>query len=406
MRLLFKMAWRNIWRNKRRSILTLLAVGFATLASIAMRGVQLGTYEINIVNAVEMLTGYIQIQRPDYKEDRSVNQAFYPDENLITRLSEIPHIVSFSRRIYADGLISKGDNSLGAAIIGVDKNEEQKVSRILTRVTAGKVFDNPYEIVIGYKLLDNLKSKIGDEVVVLAQGADGSMGNLKFKVVGALRTGSPQIDEMGVMMNLETADELLAMYGRIHAIAIKVDELTNIQEVKENILPLLNRKLGVYDWGELMPDFKETIEFDNISGIFYLLILISIVAFGILNTVLMSVTERFNEFGVTLAIGMPQLKLVLLVLIETMMLALTGILIGNLLGWGVNYYLFVNPVEFGGEIKDLYELYGFMPVIKSSLEFSIFLNTTLTVMIISAIAVIYPLYKVYNLEPLKGIRYT
>ena len=159
-------------------------------------------------------------------------------------------------------------------------------------------------------------------------------------------------------------------------------------------------------WDEVMPDFKQSIELDNISGILMLLVLIIIVAFGILNTVLMSVTERFNEFGITLSLGMPQIKLVQLIFIETIFITILGVLIGDLLGWSVNYYILLNPIEFSGDLGWVYEEYGFLPRIESTLDFTIFLNTSISVLLISLVACFYPAYKVFKLEPLKGIRYT
>jgi ABC-type antimicrobial peptide transport system permease subunit len=120
----------------------------------------------------------------------------------------------------------------------------------------------------------------------------------------------------------------------------------------------------------------------------------------------MSVTERFNEFGVTLSIGMPQIKLVYLILIETIFIALIGILIGNILAWGVNYYIVLNPIEFNGDLSYIYEEYGFLPRIESTLDPGIFIANSLNILIISIVASLYPLYKVFKLEPLKGIRYT
>ena len=128
-----------------------------------------------------------------------------------------------------------------------------------------------------------------------------------------------------------------------------------------------------------MPDFKQSIDLDNISGILFLLILIVIVAFGILNTVLMSVTERFNEFGISLSIGMPQMKLVYLVFIETIFIAIMGIVLGNIIGWGINYYILLNPIQFSGEFEQIYAEYGFLPVIESSLDITIFINTSVSI---------------------------
>ena len=355
--LLLKLAWRNIWRNKRRSLLTLAAISFATFASIAMRGMQHGTYAVNIENAVKMSSGYLQIQKPGYINSPSLNKSFGNVKAVENKLKSLEIVKGFTPRINADGLISYKDNSFGAAVFGIDPATEKSVTTFMNRIKDGKFFesDTSNNIVIGYKLLENLKAAIGDEVVILSQGADGSMGNLKFKIIGTIKTGSAELDAMGIYMGIKKADELLAMYGRVNSIAISLDNIEQIDNAKEEIKKTLaDTGLGVFTWDEIMPDFKETIELDNVSGLLYLSILVIIVAFGILNTVLMSVTERFNEFGITLSIGMPQIKLVALVLMETVFITFIGLIIGNIIGYGINSYFIAHPIQFAGDMAQMY----------------------------------------------------
>jgi len=159
-------------------------------------------------------------------------------------------------------------------------------------------------------------------------------------------------------------------------------------------------------WNEVSPEMQQQINLSDVRGILFSGILIVIVAFGILNTVLMSVTERFREFGVVLSIGMPQVKLTYLVYLETFLITIIGLLFGNMLGFAVNYYFVIHPIVFGGELKRFYEMYHFLPLAQSSVQFSIFLNVSLSVIVISLLACIYPGYRVYKLDPLKGIRHT
>ena len=409
MKLLLKLGWRNIWRNRRRSILTVIAIAFATLSAIAMRGIQLGTYDENIKNAVEQFTGYIQIQPVGYQKNPSLQKTIKIDSSLENYLKTNPKIDGYARRIIADGLISYKQNSFGAAIFGIEPSGEKRTTRILERIDEGDFFNNDTsnQIVVGYKLLNNLNAEIGDEVVLLAQGYDGTLGNMKFKIIGTVKLGSYEFDAMAVFMGTETAQELLSMYNKYSVVALSLKSLNAIPVVKNDLSKYLDEENGVaLAWQEVMPELEQFISLDNISGIFFLLILVVIVAFGILNTVLMSVTERFNEFGVTLAIGMRQYKLVTLVFIETMMLTIVGIIIGELIGFGINFYLVANPINLSGELGNLYEEYGFLPIIKSTLEFGIFLRVAIGVLAISLMASIYPLIKTFKLEPLKGIRYT
>ncbi len=409
MKLIFKLAWRNIWRNKRRSILTLIAISFATFSAIAMRGLQLGTYDENIKNAVEQFSGYIQIQPEGYQKNPSLQKTVKVDSSLEHYLKTDPKIKGYAKRIIADGLISFKENSFGAALFGIDPASEKNTTRILDRVNDGKFFtsSNSNEVVLGYKLLKNLNAEIGDEIVLLAQGYDGTLGNMKFKIVGTVKLGSYEFDAMAVFMGYQTAQDLLVMYGKSSVVAVSLNSLEDIPKVKSEINNYIDtEKASALAWQEVMPELEQFISLDNISGIFFLLILVVIVAFGILNTVLMSVTERFKEFGVTLAIGMKQTRLVLLVFIETMFLALAGIIIGDLIGFAINSYIVANPISLAGGMGDLYEEYGFLPIMKSTLDIAIFIKISLSVFIISVLASIYPAVKTYKLEPLKGIRYT
>lgn len=374
-----------------------------------MRGIQLGTYEESIKHAVEQFSGYIQIQPKSYKKNPSLNKTIKLSPEIKSYLDNSQLIKGYAERIIADGLISYKDNSFGAAIFGIVPNQEAKTTRIIERINKGNFFhsDTSNEIVVGYKLLHNLNAEIGDEVVVLAQGYDGTLGNLKFKIVGAVKLGSYEFDAMAVFMGLKTSQELLMMYGKSSIAAISLTSLDNIPEVKSELQNYVDQENEVVlAWQEVMPELEQFISLDNISGIFFLFILVIIVAFGILNTLLMSVTERFNEFGVTLAIGMKQSKLVILILLETIFLSFVGVIIGDLIGFGVNTYLITNPIMFEGELRSLYEEYGFLPIIKSSIKASIFITTSIGVVLISILASIYPIIKTYRLEPLKGIRYT
>lgn len=409
MKLLLKLAWRNIWRNKRRSLLTLAAVVFAALMAIAMRGIQLGTYALNIKSVVELFSGYLQIQNKGYVDNPTLNSSFVIDKNLQKEISGTDGVAGYAPRIYADGLVSFKENSRGAAVFGIDPAKEKNVTTFVYNLSGGRFFtsDSSNEIVVGTQMLRNLGATIGDTVVILAQGYDGALGNQKFKIVGTVRLGVQELESAIVFMGLKTAQSLLTMPNRVNVIAIKAASLDRMSEISESLSKrITNPNLAVLQWDRVNPEMKQAIQLDNVSGIMFLGILIVIVAFGILNTVLMSVTERFREFGVILSIGMPQKKLTYLVYIETMFITILGLVLGNVLGYAVNYYLILHPIVFGGELKQLYELYHFLPQLKSSLQFSIFYNVSLSILVISLISCLYPAYKVYKLEPLKGIRHT
>ncbi|MBE0644151.1 MAG: ABC transporter permease [Bacteroidetes bacterium] len=409
MKLLITLAWRNLWRNRRRTLITITAVVFATWFSIAMRGIQLGTYDDNISYALNLFSGYVQLQQPDYRDNPSLQKSFRMDERIIRSLDNDARVKGYAPRVYADGLISFRDNSQGAAIFGISPQVERKVTRLSDKIREGRMVasDSAMEIVMGQTMLENLHAKIGDEIVVLAQGYDGALGNMKYRIVGSIRTGMQDFDRSGVFIGIVALQELVSMQNKVSVIAVSLNDLHDVDAFTEEMNAVLDtaqvRALG---WEEVMPDLKQSIDLDNYSGMLFLGILLVVVAFGILNTVLMSVTERFKEFGILLSVGMPQGRLVTLVLIETIFITLLGILVGNLLGLAVNWYLAVNPIVFSGDYASMMEEYGWLPQMKSIVRASSFLNTSFSVLLISLLSALYPLYRVHALEPLKGIRYT
>ena len=409
MKLLIKLAWRNLWRNRRRSLLTLLAIAFATLASIGMRGIQHGTYAVNIENTVKILSGYLQIQPEGYQKNPTLNKVVRLKGELKEALDKTPGLKGYTPRISTFGLVSYLDNSFGTSIMGIDPESEKSVTNIHEKVKEGEFLKSSdgFDILLGYKLMENLKAEVGDEIVLLSQGYDGSLGNLKFRIAGAVKFGIQDVDVMTAFIGIETARELLAMWGKSNIVAISLNGLDDVAPARDYLkgnLPDDNYK--VLTWNEVMPDFEQTIALDNVSGLFFLTILVIIVAFGILNTLLMSVSERFREFGVSLSIGMPQMKLVAVVILESVFISFLGVLSGNILGYFLNSHLAANPITFGNEVGEISQEYGFMPIIQSTTDPGIFINISLLIMLIAFIATLIPAYKVYRLEALKGIRYT
>lgn len=407
--MLSKLALRNLIRHKRRSIITALAVAFATLFAVAMRGVQLGTYEENISYALRIFPGFIQVQAPGFQENPTLHKTIILDSALRSRLETIPQIKGYAPRVYADGLASFHGKSLGAAIFGIDPVREMSVTTLSTKVSEGRMFqrDTSTRILLGHVLCENLQAQVGDEIVILAQGYDGTLGNAHFRICGTVKTGSSDFDRSSIFMGLRTLQDLIGIGNRLHVIAISLDDVYAVSDVTAQINNALHETETVaFPWQEVMPDLRQSIELDNISGIVFLGILIVVVAFGILNTVLMSVTERYREFGVLLSLGMPQGKLIRVVFLETIVMTLTGLIIGNILGGVLNYLLSVNPIGLGGTYGAVVEEYGFLPVIRSTVNLRSFLNTTLSILIIAVVSTLYPLYRTWRLEPLKGIRYT
>lgn len=391
------------------------AVIFAIALSIIQRGIQYGTYADTIKTAVRESTGYLQIQKIGYNKSPTLQKSFTMNPKIKDAIKDVPQIDGSSPRIQTDALLSYRDQSIGVMVMGISPKTEDLITDFSKRIEGGNFLSPDSEntrskvpeMVVGYELLQNLNAQVGDSVVVLAQGFDGVLGNMFVRIVGTFKTGSDEFDRMGAFMDIQDLQNFLGMGDRLNAVAISVRNPDDLQKIVDQLNPvLIPMGLAALPWQTLLPQLKQSIDFDNAGGVLYIIILLFVVGFGILNTVLMSITERFREYGVMLSLGMSQERLVLAVALEVFFMLIMGFIIGNGIGIAVNSYFVRHPIVFGGDIAKLYQEYGFAPVLASSLSFKIFIDSGLTILGISIVAVVYPLCRVLKLEPLKGIRYT
>lgn len=406
MRIFLKMAWRNVWRNRRRTILTVAAIAFAVAISVFMRGLQMGTYEQMINNVIRINTGYLQIHKKGFWDNKTLRYTLKPDPQLPQILSRQSHITSFAQRVEADGLASAEENTNGVLIIGVDAQAE--ATTLKEKIKKGKFLseETSQGTVIGETLAKNLNVSLGDEITLLVQGFDGSLGAGVYNVEGIFRTGDPGLDRSVVFLNLKAAQELFWLGDRISQVLVFLDDASNLEEVTQNLRAELD--LNAYEvmpWEELMPELVQLIAFDNASGQLFLMLLILVVAFGILNTVLMSVFERVKEFGVMLALGMKPKKIVGLVFIESTLLSLIGVIFGNIIGFGLNWYFSYHPISLSEKLSEVMEEFGFTAQLFVKPTFSTFLEVTIAVFVVSLIMTIYPTIKATRFRPVEALRH-
>jgi len=400
------MAWRNVWRNRRRTILTVAAIAFAVAISVFMRGLQMGTYEQMINNVIRINTGYLQIHKKGFWDNKTLRYTLKPDPQLPQILSRQSHITSFAQRVEADGLASAEENTNGVLIIGVDAQAE--ATTLKEKIKKGKFLseETSQGTVIGETLAKNLNVSLGDEITLLVQGFDGSLGAGVYNVEGIFRTGDPGLDRSVVFLNLKAAQELFWLGDRISQVLVFLDDASNLEEVTQNLRAELD--LNAYEvmpWDELMPELVQLIAFDNASGQLFLMLLILVVAFGILNTVLMSVFERVKEFGVMLALGMKPKKIVGLVFIESTLLSLIGVIFGNIIGFGLNWYFSYHPISLSEKLSEVMEEFGFTAQLFVKPTFSTFLEVTIAVFVVSLIMTIYPTIKATRFRPVEALRH-
>ncbi|MCP4631151.1 MAG: ABC transporter permease [bacterium] len=404
------MAWRNIWRNTRRTILTICAIAFAGLLLVFMMSFQFGSYETMINTSVKIHTGHLQIQAGDYQEKKDIRLVVAPPEKLAAILERIPQVESYTFRGQAFSLISSEERTYGVLVTGIDPAREATVSRLKSLIRKGDYLtgDDSNQALVGSILARNLRVDVGDELTVLGQGRDGSIAATVVKIKGVFSSGIDDFDRASLHIPLKTFQAVYSMQGAIHevvAIAASLADVDNIKAAIKSAIPGVKSKkpLTVLDWNELMPGLRQSIEMDLISGLIFYLFLVLVVAFSILNTFLMAIFERTRELGVLMAIGTTPGRLTKVLLIESMTLAAIGIAAGIIIGSLITLYFQAHGIDFSGA-SELLSQFGITGRMYPKLSLLSATSGPLAVLAITFLAALYPALKVQRMHPLEAMR--
>ena len=358
MPLLFRLAFRNVLRQRRRSILTSLSmIGGYILCAYSYSLVD-GSYGNIIKIFTQDRTGHVEIHKGDYLQRARIYKTIDDQQKVQQVLNADPHVVSYTPRVYAPALAYAGDKNTPVEVVGVDPVRERETSLLAKKLTAGHWFtgkhdpDSYYPALVGRGVADVLKLKLGSQLILISQGADGSVANDIFVVQGIVGT-SDSAEKLNVYLPLKAAQEFLTLQGRVHEYAILLD---NIDLAREEAARLQQQLPGltVSPWQDVEQTFYRSMESDKQGNNFTLGIILFIVFIGVLNTVLMSVLERTREFGVLRAIGSRPLTIATLISLETTILAVMSIAIGFIIALPINMFFtwhgitMPEPIELGG----------------------------------------------------------
>lgn len=359
--MMFKIAFRNIFRQKRRTVLTVLTMfgGFA-LSSISIAWSD-GSYNRLIDMFTRNQLGHVQVHAKGYLDRPSLYNTIDDYSKVGSEISQTEGVVAWAPRIYSAGLLSIGDKTSGVRIIGVDPERENATTRFDLKIDKGHTLSeqSARECLLGKSLAKTLRAGLGDTAVIVSQGADGSIANDLYKIVGLISSGDRMADQRSFYLNLPDAQELLVLDGRVHEIAVigrNLDDIDRLQAALTNSIS--DPKLEVETWRQVAKGFYKAMKADRQGTWISLFIIILVVAVGVLNTVLMTVMERRREYGVLRAIGTAPGQVFRLVLAEVLILSIMSVVLGAIVSFGVNYGLSNTGVKmsesftYGGVVFD------------------------------------------------------
>ncbi|GBD87235.1 ABC transporter permease YtrF precursor [bacterium BMS3Abin03] len=405
MNTILKMAWRNIWRNKRRTILMMLSIFIAVVLSLFTRSMQKGTYANMIANTVKLSTGYIQIHKKGYWDNKSINETFVETTKLRNLLSGDKNLTLTLPRLESFALASSGKHTKGAVIIGTNPKLEDSLNHYSKKIIKGKYFkSNDKAVLVSDKLAEFLQLSVDDTLVLIGQGYHGITAAAKYPIKGIFHFPIPQLDNQLILMPLKESQYFYAAPNRITSISLMLNNPGN----EDKTIIMLRGKLGnnyeVMPWQDMNREMVQAIESDNVGGIIMIAILYMVIGFGVFGTVMMMTMERRKEFAIMIAVGMKKTKLLTMVVWETVFIGIVAILAGLLVTYPLLLYLFYHPIPLTGDLASYMIAFGAEPILPFSLEPNIFIIQTISVIIISIIAVLYPLSVLLRFNVLKAMR--
>jgi putative ABC transport system permease protein len=424
--ILLFIAWRNIWRNPMRSMLTISALAGGLVMVVLYASILEGMSRQMVEYATDKNTGHLQVHRQAFIDDQDL-YATLPWSYLDRFEHDFPAI-HFAPRLYAAGLASSNTTSTGVLIKAIDPQRERNVTSLLEHVRKGVVdlgvADTTdtgltrYNIVIGTQLAKNMKLGPGDELVLVSQSADGSIGNALYRIAAVLKPLEPNFDRMGVLMSIDAYRQLMYLESGFHELSIKLDDIAMLEQLQpelENELQSLQQEqsldeLGgaavLRNWKQLNPAVFDMLQLSRSMLLFMGLVIVGLASLGMLNTMLMAVHERTHEFGILLSIGMKRRWLLLMVMLESFFLALVSAVIGSILGALLSRYLQNHGIDFSSSMPDGYDWAGiaFEPVIWGYFEPSHIIQASLLTLIISLLASLIPSWRTIRLKPAEVLR--
>jgi ABC-type lipoprotein release transport system permease subunit len=395
--------WRNLWRNTRRTCITLAAVCLSTAILMASYGLMDGLMQHAVSNATNLVVGEVQVHAQGYRADHSIYKALN-EPDLILQAAKQENVAAAPRR-YGYGLVAVGTKSAGARFWGVEPASERTTFDLAQHLQEGRFLSETTQrgVVLGQKLARSLQAKIGSEIVVVVQAADGSLGNDLYTVTGILKAAGDSIDRNAALIHAADFVELFVSGDRIHEVAFNSRGMVSPERLTA-LLSIAAPEEEIKSWRQLMPEVSDMVNlFDAFIWIFGLIFLLA-AGMGVMNTMLMATYERIREFGILKALGATPWGIIRDVAAEALMLAALGTILGTILGLAGSYYL----QEVGLDLSIFAGTYSvggvaFDPIWRATISPKMVFIPVVLMLIIGLLASLYPAALAARLDPVKAI---
>ena len=402
--MLTSISWKNVWRNRTRSLVVIFAIMLGIAGGIFLLSFSWGMSVQRAQNRIETEISHIQIHHPQFKEDQEVKYLLSEGEEILEEIQGDPRVKSAAGRLVVGGMASSAKAGTGIRIQGVQPELEAKLTQLPSKLIEGSYFEevkrNP--IIIGQKLAEKLQVKLKNKVVLTFQDTEGEIVSGAFRIAGIFKTVSSQYDSREVFVRQEDLRKILNLPEGLHEIALLLQDSDQVEPF-QTMLVSQHKEALVEDWYTLAPDLRLFFEsFEAVMQVFLFIIMLAL-AFGIINTMLMAILERRQELGMLMSIGMNRRKVFFMIMLETLFLSVVGGILGLLIGFSLVSLFGHIGIDLSA-IEDSLEMLGMNPVVYPAVESSFYGKVAISVVITALLSSLYPAYKALKLNPVEAVR--
>jgi putative ABC transport system permease protein len=402
-----RIAWRNLWRNRRRTGLALAAIGLSVALVLVYDGMLRWESDWMLDTITGPMLGHVQVHAPEWRRTRSMDRTLRDVSRIVDELRRDPDIAGVAPRVYAPALAALGEEGFAIVVLGVDMAEESKPTRLLANIPAAV---NGHRVFIGRLLAEQMGVRVGAEIALVGQGVDGSLANDLFTVAALIDTPVDLVNRQAVVMAIDEAQSLFVMPGEAHEVVIYARDpsLASGMAARLNASATLHGAEAL-DWKTLAPSMVDLIELVQVAWIFVLVLVLIAAAAGVANTMLMATFERTHEFGMLLALGTAPSRIVEMILLESLALGVTGALLGAALGGTLVAWAHQTGIDYatltGGGPSQL-SVFGMNWSLRiyPRLAWIDIVRAVVAVMVTSIVASAWPAARAARLQPARALR--
>jgi len=401
---LIKISWRNIWRNKLRSLVVIISIVFGLLGGIIIIAMSYGLNEERMNNAVDTYLSHIQIHNNLFSEDYNIKHTINNLDVIEKAINEDERVVSYSKRIVLNGMLSNSNGSYGIQVKGIDPDEEIKVTNTYEKIIDGEYFKSKRDntILVGKKLADKLNLKLKSKVVITFQDENYELTSLLYRVEGIFRSGNSRYDEMNVFVKNKSITKNLPGFNGYHEMPILLSDIELRGKVKKDLIPISSDNI-VEGWDDISKELAYANEMLSAVLYIFMMIILSGLSFGVINTMLMAILERRKEIGMLMSIGMNRYKIFMMISFETIFLSLIALPFGLITSYIIVEYYSVVGIDLSVVEAGL-ENFGVGTRLYFKVPNEEYFYVSLMVFFISIFSSIFPSIRALKINPVEATK--